>query len=212
MNRLECYVVRDLLPLYIDKACSQETTKDVEEHLNTCEKCRKLCDEMNSEVGTALHTPEFEGKKIFSHVRRNIIGIIIALAAMISCFVINTGSAWQGGPAEVYNLIVTMLYIVFWSAFSFLSRKYEPLISTSFVISLITLLSSLAGLIARVSGGGGFVTALLSIFSSAPFYGLRFFMGWTGLYAVSSVLSVGWLACTLLMKRRLKDVTDCIGK
>ena len=206
MNKMECYVIGDLLPLYIDNACSEQTAKDVEAHLETCEKCRKLYGEMKSDVKEAIHTPEFDSKGIFNHIRRNIIGIIIALAAIISCFVINLEAAWAGGPATVANLAVTISYIVFWSAFSFFSGKYSPLVRTSFVISIITLVSSLTGLIVQICGGGGFVTALISFFSSVPFYGFRYFMEWSGLYAVSSVFSLGWLAYTLFRMRRFRRI------
>lgn len=205
MNNIECYVVCDLLPLYIDKACSDQTAKLVEEHLQSCEDCKKCYEEMNSNLCSNLHTPEFESKKIFRHARKNILGIIITLAAMISCFVINAGGAWMGGVAGIGNFIVTILYVIFWSIFSFISRKYEPLAKTAFVISLISFISAMAGLIARLSVSGGFiVAALLSVFSSIPFYGFRLFMDWTGLYAVATVLSLCWLIYTCYIKRNLK--------
>ena len=28
MNKMECYVIGDLLPLYIDNACSEQTAKE----------------------------------------------------------------------------------------------------------------------------------------------------------------------------------------
>ena len=37
----ECDVVQDLLPLYYDNACSPASKKMVEQHLMTCEKCKK---------------------------------------------------------------------------------------------------------------------------------------------------------------------------
>lgn len=37
---LPCYLVRDLLPLYHDKLCAPDTTRDVDEHLGGCEACR----------------------------------------------------------------------------------------------------------------------------------------------------------------------------
>lgn len=204
MDNIECYIVCDLVPLYIEKACSGQTAKFVETHLQSCENSRKLYDEMNSDIRPALHTPEFESKKIFRHARKNIVGIIIALAAMISCFVINAGGAWNGGIAGIGNLTVTILYIIFWSMFSVISRNYEPLVNTSFAISLITFISAAAGLTARLINGGGFITALLIIFSSIPFYGLRLFIGWTGLYAVSTILSLCWLIYTWNTKCKLK--------
>jgi len=40
--RLSCEIVEDLLPLYEDKVCSPQSREAVEEHLQTCEKCRQL--------------------------------------------------------------------------------------------------------------------------------------------------------------------------
>ena len=37
---IPCDTIRDLLPLYHDEVCSQESRKLVEEHLAGCESCR----------------------------------------------------------------------------------------------------------------------------------------------------------------------------
>ena len=37
----ECYVVRDLLPLYLDDLVSDSTREFVEAHLAECDECRK---------------------------------------------------------------------------------------------------------------------------------------------------------------------------
>ncbi len=206
MSKIPCYIVRDLLPLYIENTCNGQTEKDVEAHLQSCKECEKLYKKMRSDIYFVLHTPEFESDKIFHHAQKSILGIIIALAATISCFVMNISSAWEGGPAEIGNFIITIFYIIFWSVFSFSSRKYEPLAKTSFVISLITFISSIAGLIARISNRGGFITALLSIFSSIPFYGFRIFLDWTDVYAIAIVISTSWLVYTWYIRRKLKHI------
>ena len=41
MNEIKCEVIRDLLPLYHDGVCSEESKKLVEEHLASCEGCRE---------------------------------------------------------------------------------------------------------------------------------------------------------------------------
>ena len=41
MNKLDCPIVRDLLPLYIDQVVSPETAQAVEEHLDGCPDCRR---------------------------------------------------------------------------------------------------------------------------------------------------------------------------
>lgn len=41
MNEINCEVIRDLLPLYHDGVCSEESKKLIEEHLTSCENCRE---------------------------------------------------------------------------------------------------------------------------------------------------------------------------
>lgn len=41
MNKLDCPIVRDLLPLYIDQVTGPETTQAVEDHLAACPVCRR---------------------------------------------------------------------------------------------------------------------------------------------------------------------------
>lgn len=42
MKEIACNVIVDLLPLYEDGCCSEETRRLIEEHINTCDSCRKL--------------------------------------------------------------------------------------------------------------------------------------------------------------------------
>jgi len=37
---MNCYLIRDLLPLYIEGDCSPETNRAVQEHLNRCKECK----------------------------------------------------------------------------------------------------------------------------------------------------------------------------
>lgn len=41
MNNVTCGIAEDLLPLYMDGCCSKDSRQAVEEHMRTCEKCRK---------------------------------------------------------------------------------------------------------------------------------------------------------------------------
>lgn len=210
MEKIKCYLVRDLLPLYIDKACSEQTSTDIEEHLESCADCRKLYEEMNSNILTAFHAPEFDSKKTFRHARNSILGIILALAVIISCVVINSGGSWMGGRAGLANLIITVFYIVFWSIFTIKSRRYEPLIKFSFIISLLSFLSSFVGLIMTSLHIGGFISAILiSIFSGSPFYGLYFFTtlgGWNDLYAIATIITLAWVILAWHYRAELKQM------
>lgn len=47
---IKCEIIRDLLPLYIDDCCSEESRKVVERHIEKCSECRRLHDVMMKEV------------------------------------------------------------------------------------------------------------------------------------------------------------------
>lgn len=46
----KCGIVQDLLPLYIDKCCSEESVEMVESHLSECEECKAVFDSMSSDI------------------------------------------------------------------------------------------------------------------------------------------------------------------
>ena len=41
MEKINCNVIQDILPLYIDDVVSDDTKELVEEHLQNCEICHK---------------------------------------------------------------------------------------------------------------------------------------------------------------------------
>jgi len=43
---MKCNIIRDLIPLYLDDVCSEETKELVKEHLNTCEECSRVSEQM----------------------------------------------------------------------------------------------------------------------------------------------------------------------
>lgn len=49
-KKLDCCVVRDLLPAYIEELTEEETSVQVREHLEGCEDCRKLEGDMRIQV------------------------------------------------------------------------------------------------------------------------------------------------------------------
>ena len=64
---LECEVIRDLLPLYADEACSEQSRKLVNEHLLDCADCRDMLQKIREneienglkrEKESVLHLPE----------------------------------------------------------------------------------------------------------------------------------------------------------
>ena len=44
MKDISCDVIRDLIPLYIDDICSEQSKRLIEDHIDECENCRKALD------------------------------------------------------------------------------------------------------------------------------------------------------------------------
>lgn len=49
MSKINCSLIKDLLPLYIDDLCSKETTEIVSNHLEICEDCNKEYETLKTE-------------------------------------------------------------------------------------------------------------------------------------------------------------------
>lgn len=45
---MNCNIIKDLIPLYIDGCCSKESNRIVEEHIKNCEDCKNLYEDMKS--------------------------------------------------------------------------------------------------------------------------------------------------------------------
>ena len=66
--KLSCEVIQDLLPLYVDRVCSNDSGKLVEGHMAECEVCRTVFDAMAGEEKTKalLASEEFRKKQTAS--------------------------------------------------------------------------------------------------------------------------------------------------
>ena len=42
MEKMNCDIIRDLIPSYVDEVCSQATKECVEAHLEECGECRLI--------------------------------------------------------------------------------------------------------------------------------------------------------------------------
>lgn len=45
---MNCNIIKDLIPLYIDGCCSEESKSIVNEHIQCCNACKKLLEDMNA--------------------------------------------------------------------------------------------------------------------------------------------------------------------
>lgn len=48
--KISCIVIRDLLPLYHDNVCSEESRELIEEHIKICQDCKTELEKYNMEI------------------------------------------------------------------------------------------------------------------------------------------------------------------
>lgn len=65
-----CDIIKDLLPLYIDGVCSEDSKRAVEEHLKTCESCREELEGYKGEITAADGQEKEVIKRISSRWKR----------------------------------------------------------------------------------------------------------------------------------------------
>lgn len=70
MSKVSCEIIKDMLPLYYDNVCSDDSKRMVEEHLSKCNNCKIELEKIQGEI----HIPEkniIENKQD-SHVIKSI--------------------------------------------------------------------------------------------------------------------------------------------
>ena len=135
-----CDIIKDLLPLYADDVCSEESRKAVEEHINSCPDCKAELEKLRKNVTVSPQNDAKVLKRIKRRLRieKLVVGIISAIVLLAGIlgtlgYLINTDKSMD---VEKYNipdnLHVTMhgseLYLVvngeaaaFWHAFPTIS-------------------------------------------------------------------------------------------
>lgn len=59
---MDCPVVRDLLPLYMNNSCSEESVNLIEEHLKNCPDCRAVLEDMKETHAAVSASSELSAK------------------------------------------------------------------------------------------------------------------------------------------------------
>lgn len=108
MSKLNCEVVRDLLPLCQDGVASKESTELVEEHLKDCPSCREELAKLSAPVAVP---PEEDGKeqKIRERLQESVrelkrikrIKIAVLLAALA---ILALSSLWYNRPRSFADI------------------------------------------------------------------------------------------------------------
>lgn len=92
-RRLDCEIVRDLLPLYYDGVVSEETSAAIREHLDYCSVCRKEYDDLSADLLIEVSEPSTKNKfmDMMRHQKRKhllitVFAIIIGCALLVAAY------------------------------------------------------------------------------------------------------------------------------
>ena len=108
--KLTCNMMDDLLPLYIEDACSEDSRLAVEEHLAECSACRSKLQRMQ-QLNPSFSTPSIEqiterySKKMrrrkFWNVLRDILVVVLVVLLTAVIYVYENRIIIEGDPTEI---------------------------------------------------------------------------------------------------------------
>lgn len=95
--KISCDIIKDLLPLYHDKVCSEESRVMVDEHIKECDSCAKQLDDISDELARPINAIDdakpikaiqnaWKKDKSKSFFKGTIIAVFVC-AVLVGCFV-----------------------------------------------------------------------------------------------------------------------------
>lgn len=108
-NKLDCRIIQDLLPSYVDGLTSEYTNQVVEEHVKSCEPCNQMLQRMQ-EPEQRINSTEKE-VDYMKKVRNKISGLIAISLISIGIFLLGAIAS-----VMIYNRVVPKTYEQVFSA------------------------------------------------------------------------------------------------
>ena len=105
----QCEIVQDLLPLYVDGACSESSAAMVKEHLETCPECKTLYEKLCSDTGEGTLKAEMVGvvAKREKKVKKKRLLTIVASVVLTIVLIFTVINLWPAsidyGTSEIYS-------------------------------------------------------------------------------------------------------------
>lgn len=96
MKKISCDIIRDILPLYLDDVVSDDTKELVEEHLETCDRCKREADILKKKVTLLTNkTIKLSDAKVLKGLRNrlfrkkvivSLLSIAVSVAIMVGAY------------------------------------------------------------------------------------------------------------------------------
>ena len=121
---------------------------------------------------------------------KDVLGLFLIIGIMAGAVIANA-DAGMWGVAGAWNLLVSVLYILFWIVFPKLFGKSRFLMKTGYVISICTLIAAVCSSFYILASGDGIIygimlfLALAGLVTTVPFFGLTVFdHGMSGMFEI----------------------------
>lgn len=105
----QCEIVQDLLPLYVDGACSESSVAMVKEHLESCPECKTLYEKLCSDTGEGTLKAEMVGvvaKREKKVKKKRLLTIVVSVVLTI-VLIFTVINLWPAsidyGSSEIYS-------------------------------------------------------------------------------------------------------------
>lgn len=170
----ECEIVQDLLPLYYDDVCSPSSKKFIQHHLEDCESCRKLYEELKNDSVDRIMAKETQGV-LERHARKERTaaykaGLIISVLLLIPVFITLLVSMATGDGLGVFSVVTASMMLIAALTVVPLMTSQKKLAKS--ILAGVAALLLIIFFVDRMNGGGQFLLlAIPTIFGlSLPLF------------------------------------------
>lgn len=122
--KCECDIVKDLMPLYIDDLLSENSKKFVEDHMDSCESCKKYYEKLSSEIEipvskearfSDLRPIEYLKSNLSKKIIKKVLATVLVVGLCVGAFLF----------AILYKLPVDSQKMDFYVKDNYLMMKYQ---------------------------------------------------------------------------------------
>lgn len=82
-EKRDCKIVQDLLPNYIEKLTNEETNAFIEKHLNNCDDCKKILENMKKDLNVNMTSKDKKAVKYFKKYKSKLKILKIAMVIIL---------------------------------------------------------------------------------------------------------------------------------
>lgn len=113
--RLDCDVIGDLMPLYVEELASEKSCELVEEHIKECECCKSKLEAMKEPEGKVIHNVEPLKELRRKMKRHNRLLVTLTVFVTFSILTIVQGSIDVTGetPEAMMGFCIMYFYLLF---------------------------------------------------------------------------------------------------